>query len=212
MQVRPLSPDRIVEELAAAIDAAGSRDTATTVLVDGAPPTCPDAWADALVEPLRLAGRPVVRVSARDYLRPASLRHERGRDDPDVMYEDWLDTSALVREVLAPLRPGGTGQILPALWDADADRAYRSSYVEVPFAGVIVLSGSLLLGCLPPVDVTVHLALSRAALARRTPTDEQWTLPAYERYEEEVEPARTADHVALLDNPERPAVRIDVGS
>jgi hypothetical protein len=205
MQVRPLSPDRIVEELASVIDAQ-PRDTTTTVLVDGAPPTCPDAWADALVEPLRLAGRPVVRVCAGDYLRPASLRHERGREDPEVMYEDWLDVPALVREVLAPLRSGGTGRILPALWDADADRAHRATYVDVPAAGVVVLSGSLLLGCLPSVDVTVHLALSRAALVRRTPEDEQWTLAAYERYEEEVEPARTADHVALLDNPERPAL------
>jgi hypothetical protein len=209
MQVRPMSPDGIVEELAALIDAR-SRDTATTVLLDGAPPTCPHAWADALVEPLRLLGRPVVRVSAGDYLRPASLRHERGRKDPDVMYEDWLDVPALVREVLAPLRPGGTRRILPALWDADTDRAYRSTYVEVPPAGVVVLSGSLLLGSLPPMDVTVHLALSQAALARRTPEDEEWTLPAYERYDEEVEPARTADHVALLDNPERPAL-VEVG-
>ncbi len=200
-----MSRDRIVEELASVI-AERPRDTSTAVLVDGAPPADPHAWADGLVEPLRLAGRPVIRVSAADYLRPASLRHERGRHDPDVMYEDWLDVSALVREVLAPLAPGGTGQVLPALWDVATDRAHRSTYVEVPPVGVVVLSGSLLLGHQLPVDVTVHLALSRAALARRTPADEQWTLPAYDRYEVEVEPTRSADHVALLDNPQRPAL------
>jgi hypothetical protein len=205
MQVRPMSPDRIVEELAAVIGAR-PRDTPTSVVVDGAPPARPREWADALVDPLRLLGRPVVRVSADDYLRPASLRYEHGRDDPDVLYEDWLDTDALVREVFAPLAPGGSGRILPARWDATVDRAHRAAYVDVPPPGVVVLSGSLLLGRKLPVDVTVHLAVSRGALARRTPDEERWTLPAYDRYDAEVEPVLAADHVALLDHPERPGL------
>src|SRR5207249_3017547 len=115
---------------------------------------------------MRLRGRPALRVSAGAFLRPASLRLERGRADPDVFYEDWLDARGLTREVLDPLAAGGTGRVLPALWDPVADRATRSAYVEVPPGGVLLLDGALLLGIGLPLDVTVHLAMSAAALAR----------------------------------------------
>jgi len=52
----------------------------------------------------------------------------------------------------------------------------------------------------------VHLELSPAALARRTPTDLEWTLPAYARYADEVDPAAVADMVVRLDDPRHPAV------
>ena len=67
----------------------------------------PGPLADALVDPLRVRGHPVVRVRAADQLRPASLRLERGRTDPDSFYDDWLDADGLRREVLDPLGPGG---------------------------------------------------------------------------------------------------------
>jgi hypothetical protein len=205
MQVRPLTRDRVVAELVDAIDGR-PRDGWVRVLVDGSPPTYPWEWAGALVDPLRTRGRAVVQVSADDFLRPASLRLERGRDDPDVMYEDWLDIAALVREVLAPAGPGGSGRILPALYDVALDRAYRSAYVTLPPAGVVLVSGSLLLGCGLPADLHLHLALSPGALARATPEEERWTLPAYDRYESEVGPRQLADVVVLLDNPRHPAL------
>ena len=59
-----------------------------------------------------------------------------------------------------------------------------------------------------PFDVTVHLRLSAAALRRRTPEAEQWTLPAFERYEAEVGPADLADVVLLVDDPAHPAVQL----
>lgn len=217
MRVRAVSPDLLVTELADAIadlPTGTSTSTGTStdagswirVAVDGAPATYPDRWADALTEPLRERGRAVVRVRAEDYLRPASLRLERGREDPDVLYEDWLDDAGLIREVLEPLDPGGSGRVLPALWNAETDRAHRAGYVTVPPGGVLVLSGSLLLGRWLPFDFVVHLELSPAALARQTPEDQRWMLPAYDRYAAEAEPARAAQVVVRLDNPERPAV------
>lgn len=44
-----------------------------------------------------------MRISADDFLRPASLRFERGKQDPDARYTDWLDLGALRREVLDPV-------------------------------------------------------------------------------------------------------------
>ena len=85
-------------------------------------------------------------VDAADYLRPASLRLELGRTDPDMFLDGWLDVGGLRREVLEPADRGGSGRVLPRLWDADADRAHRDGYVDLPADGVVVLAGALLLG------------------------------------------------------------------
>ncbi|MFI7702412.1 uridine kinase [Nonomuraea sp. NPDC049480] len=209
MRARPISRDGLVEELAELI-AGRPRDAWTRVAVDGAPAARPGALADALVAPLRLRGRPVLRVSADDFLRPASLRLEHGRTDPDVFYEDWLDVKALRREVLEPLDAGGSGRVLPALWDSRVDRAYRVPYEELPRGGVVLVDGTLLLGRGLAVEVSVHLWLSAGALDRGTPEGERWRLPAYARYEREVRPQETADVVVRADHPGRLAV-LDIG-
>lgn len=176
------------------------------VAVDGAPAADPGRLAEALVDPLRIRGRAARHVPAGGFLRPASVRLEFGRTNPDAFYDGWLDEAGLRREVLDPLGPGGTGQVLPSLWDPVRDRATRAPYVPVPPGGVVLVSGALLLGAGLPFDLTVHCVLSSAALARRTPAAEEWTLPAYARYAEEVDPASFADVVVRLDDPRHPAV------
>jgi len=203
--VRPITPDLLVDDLAGRIAAAG-RERRLRVAVDGPPPARPGELADALVAPLRVLGREVVRVSAGDFLRPASLRYEFGRHDADVYYDEWLDVGGLVREVLAPLEPGGSGEVLPSLWDSARDRATRARRRPLPPGGVVLLDGSLLLGRGLPLDLTVHLSLSPAALARRTPPEEAWTLPAYARYEAEVDPGRAADVAVRMEDPRHPAL------
>ncbi|MER7756057.1 uridine kinase [Kitasatospora sp. NPDC097643] len=207
MQVRPISPDRLAELLADRIaalpDPGGHR---LRVAVDGAPAARPDALADALVEPLRLRGRPALRVSAADFLRPASIRLEYGKQDADAFHDLWLDDGALLREVLDPLEPGGSGRVLPSLRDPVTDRSTRAPYTELPSGGVLLLDGALLLGRWLPLELTVHLALSPAALARRTPADQQWTLPAFARYEAETGPTEAADVIVRMDDPRHPAL------
>ncbi|MDF2975340.1 MAG: hypothetical protein K0S40_68 [Actinomycetospora sp.] len=205
MPIRPLTPEALTTEIVAAVERAGPGHV--RVLVDGAPPARPEVLADALVDPLRVRSRPVVRVSAWDYLRPASVRLERGRTDPDAFYDDWLDAGGLVREVLAPLGAGGSGRVLPRLWDLGTDRAVRAERVELPASGVVVVDGPLLLGRGLPAELTVHLALSATVLARRTPPDEAWTLPAYARYADEVDPLAVADLVVRADHLDRPALQ-----
>ncbi|UBU11164.1 nucleoside/nucleotide kinase family protein [Nonomuraea gerenzanensis] len=207
MRVRPISREALVEELAELISAR-PQGSWVRVAVDGAPPARPGALADELVAPLRLRGRPVLRVSAGDFLRPASLRLEYGRTDPDAYYDDWLDAKALRREVLDPLEPGGSGRVLPALWDSGIDRAYRVPYTELPSGGVVLVDGALLLGRGLAFEVSVHVWLSPKALERGTGEGERWTLPAYERYEREARPQEVADVVVRADHPERPAVLV----
>ncbi|EIE98116.1 nucleoside/nucleotide kinase family protein [Saccharomonospora glauca] len=205
---RPITVERLVSELADRVADLAAHRRWSRVLIDGADTaTDTEALADALVDPLRVRGHEVLRVSARDFLRPASLRFERGRHDPDVRYEDWLDVAALRREVLGPLEESGAGEVLPALWDTTRDRAFRLSRTRLPDGGVVVLDGELLLGRGLPAELAVHLWLSPAALRRRLPEDVKWALPAYARYDAEVRPAELADVVVRMDNPEHPALR-----
>ena len=213
MRAQPISPALLVEHIADRIteqpaEEAVDRDAVnwTSVALDGAPPAAADGLAERLAAELRLRGRAALRVRAGDFLRPASLRLELGRADPDLFYTEWLDIKALLREVFGPVQPGGSGRVLPALWDADADRARRADYVDLPPGGVLLVDGAFLLGGPLPFDLAVHLWLSPAALARRTPAAQAWTLPAYARYEEEAMPQLTADIVVRCDDPARPAL------
>jgi hypothetical protein len=204
VRARPISPDLLVADLVERIRAAPARWL--RVAVDGPPAAAPGDLADALVDPVRAAGRPALRVRAEDFLRPASLRLEFGRTNPDAYYEGWLDSAGLRREVLDPAGPGGSGRVLPTLWDAAADRATRAPYLTLDPGTVVLVSGAFLLGGWLPFDLTVHLALSPAALRRRTPDDQRWTLPAFDRYAAEVAPDTFADVVVKVDDPRHPAL------
>ncbi len=205
IRARPVTPERLVAELADRI-AACHPERRLRVAIDGADAADPVALAEQLVDPVRVRGRPAQVIRTSDFLRPASLRLELGRTNPDSYYERWWDDRALRREVLDRLAPGGDARILPTLWDAATDRATRADYRTVPPGGVVLVAGPLLLGTGLPFDLTVHLALTPAALARRTPSEQHWTLPAFARYEVEVSPADVADLVVRVDDPRRPAV------
>jgi hypothetical protein len=206
VEFRPLTPDALAEAIAERIDALTT--PWVRAAVDGAPPAHPERIADAVAEKLKLHGRPVIRIRATDYLRPASLRYEHGRTDPDVFHDEWLDVNALLREVFDPTEPGGTGRVLPALWNAATDRAHRADYVTLAEGGVVLLDGALLLGRWLPLDLTVHLHMSAAALARRTDAADRWTLSAYHRYEAETQPQLAADMWARADDPGHPALAV----
>ncbi|WP_030683153.1 uridine kinase [Streptomyces sp. NRRL B-1347] len=175
------------------------------VAFDGAPAARPGDLAERVGEALRVRGRSALVVGTQGFLRPASLRFEYGHEDVEAYYSGWFDTGALWREVFGPLDPGGTGRILPDLWDPAADRATRSSYAQLPPGGLLLLHGPLLLGHWFPFDLTVHVRLSPGALRRRTPPEDQWTLPAFERYEAERDPTAAADVVVRADDPRHPA-------
>jgi hypothetical protein len=205
VQLTPITWPRLADALAERIARGPAPGPWWRVAVDGAPAANPAGLADALAEALPPLGHPVLRVSAPSFWRSASLRLEYGHEDVDAYYQLWLDTGALRREVLDPLGPGGTGRALPSLRDPATDRSTRAGYVELPPGGVLVLDGPLLLGQGLPLDLTVHLRLSPAALRRRTPEAEHWTLPAYARYAEEVLPEETADVLVRADDPRHPA-------
>ena len=198
MRVEAVSPERLVGEV---VELVAARPGRVRAAVDGPPPTGPVALARRTAEELRARGRAAVVVDAGDWLRPASVRLEFGRDDAGEFLDGWLDAAALRREVLGPAAPDGLGRVLPRLWDAAADRAFRDGYTDLPDDGVVLLAGELLLGRGLPLDLAVHLRMAPAALARRLPAELRWTLPAYDRYGEP-----EADLLVYADHPDRPAV------
>ena len=52
----------------------------------------------------------------------------------------------------------------------------------------------------------MHLHLSARALERATPPEHAWTLQAYRRYAQEVDPEAVAEVVLRVDHPDRPAL------
>lgn len=203
MRITPVSPDRLVHEV---VELVVARTGRVRLALDGPPPTRPQVLAQRVATGLRVLGRATVVVDAGDFLRPASVRLEFGRE-PDELLDGFLDEGGIRREVLDPAGPEGSGRMLPRLWNAVTDRAHRADYTALPGNGVVILAGALLLGRGLPFDLAIHLRMNASALSRELPADEQWTLPAYARYESERDPAGTADLVVLADHPDRPAVR-----
>lgn len=170
VRITPVSPGRLVDEI---VELVAARPCRVRLALDGPPPARPVELAGRVTAGLRTLGRSALVVDATDFLRPASVRLEFGREDSDEFLDGRLDVAGLRREVLDPAGPGGSGKVLPRLWDAAADRAFRDGYATVPGDGVIVLAGALLLGRELPLDVTVHLRMSAAAPARTLGDSEQ---------------------------------------
>lgn len=198
-QVRAVTPQGVVDAVVALVDRRPGR---VRVVVDGAEAADPHELGERLVA--ALAPRPALQVRADRFWLPAGQRYEYGKQDADSYLDGWLDLDALHREVLDGFP--GTGRVLPELRDPTTDRSSRAQVLVLPADAVVVVTGSVLLGRGLPFDVRVHLRLSPAALARRTPDDRAWTLPALGRYVAEHAPLEEADLVVRCDDPRHPAL------
>jgi len=207
MHVRPVSPMALAGEVAERVIAL-TLEHPVRVAVDGPPQADPAVVADLIAEAVRDRGRAAVRVRVDDFLRPASVRFEFGRTDPDAWYDSWIDIGGLLREVLVPLGPDGSLRYVPRLWDAARDRATRAPYETAPPSAVVIVDGPFLLRheLRWEFDLTVHLALTPAAVRRRTAPGEEWRAAALERYEEEIAPQDVCDVLVRYDDPRHPAV------
>jgi len=182
---------------------------AVRVGVDAAVPADGELVAGAVADALAAQGAGVLRVRARDFLRPRSVRLAAGPTDAGTGYEAWTDHLALRREVLDPLGPGGAGTWLPTLWDEEADRATRAPRRAAAPGSVLVLDGPFLLRweTADALELSVHLLVSDAAVRRRLPAaDAERQTGAWARYVEETDPVPRADLVVRAEDPRRPAL------
>jgi hypothetical protein len=198
-RILPATPEAVALAIAALVN---ERTGRVRLALDGAPAADPAALAQRVVAALE--SRPTVHVRSDRFWRPASIRFERGRRNPSAWLHDWLDDVALRREVLD--RFLDTGLVLPELRDPVTDRSVKASVIALPANGVVIVSGTALLGRGLPFDATVHIRLSPAALERRTPTDLAWTLPALATYQSDCRPDDVADLVIRDDDPRHPAI------
>jgi len=109
--VTPTSRAALAEEV---VELVAARSGRVRLLLDGPAPTRPGELAAEVATALRARGRATVVVDAADFLRPASVRLEQGRTDPDALLHGWLDDAALRREVLEPAAPGAPDKPGPA--------------------------------------------------------------------------------------------------
>ena len=209
MRFVPVTPDRLIEELAGWIH--GLEAEHPVVGFDGAAEVGAATLADAVSARVRALGRPVIRVSTSWWWRPASLRLELGRTDLDMLLSGWVDTAALRRELLDPLRPGGSGWYLRRLRDPRSDRSLREERVRAAPGSVVLLDGPFLQASGLDTDAagligTVYLQVSTSTLARSLPGDRHWWVEAFERYRDEDRPAGSATAVVAFDHPAAPAI------
>jgi len=171
-------------------------------------PRCADlaTLAVAVGDHLKAAGRPVALVDTEAFYRDAALRFEYGKTDLESFYSGWRDIPALNREVLA--RVADTGWYLPSLRDPATNRSTRAEPASLATPGILILTGELLLGAGLALDLTLHAWVSRSARRRLTRTEWAWTLPAFDRYDIDLDPASVADVVLRYDDPRHPAVFI----
>lgn len=195
----PITQDALAELLTARLREIEGR---RVVAVDGADAAEPLGFAHLIVERARADGRTAEAVSLHDFVRPASLRMEFGRDETTYR-TGWFDYAALRREVLDSVRVNG--RWLPALWDEAADRSARAEFRRAAPDTVLVVAGPMLLGRGLPFDLTVRLDLSAAALHRGTSAEDAWTVPALLAHDRAH--AEPATFFVRWDHPDRPALR-----
>ncbi|WP_227981685.1 hypothetical protein [Nocardia spumae] len=195
----PTTVDGLVTSVAEAVfDLPG----AVVVAVDGADAAAPRDPAGRLAELIRTRGRPAAVVWLHDFVRPASVRLEFGRDEMSYRTA-WFDYAALDREVLQALRH--RGRWLPALWNEADDRSARAAVRPAGPGAVVVVAGPMLLGRNLDFDLTVRLQMSEPALRRRTDPGELWTIPALLRHDAEHDEIPAFE--VRWDHPDRPALR-----
>jgi len=120
-----------LDELAAAIVAV-QLDHPTRVAIDGVDGAGKTTLADELVDPIRRAGREVIRGSVDGFHNPQAVRYTRGSDSPDGYFLDSFDYAALRRELLEPLGPTGQRSFRTAVFDYRSDRAVETPLRSEP--------------------------------------------------------------------------------
>lgn len=195
----PITADTLVEAVA---DRALALPGRSVVAVDGADAADPRTFAETVADRIRARGRHGAVVSLHDYVRPASLRLEYGRDERSYRTA-WFDYVGLNREVLQALREHG--RWLPALWHERTDRSARATALSATTDTVLLVAGPMLLGRGLSFDLTVELRLSEGALRRISPAQDAFTIEALLHHR--LDHDDDADILVAWDHRDRPALR-----
>jgi uridine kinase len=165
----------MLEQLARSI-AAVRLDHPTRVAIDGVDGSGKTALADELAEPVRRAGREVIRASVDGFHNPRAVRYCRGPDSPEGYFLDSFDYATLKRDLLDPLGPAGDARFRTAAFDYRVDRPVESARRAATRDAVLLFDG-VFLSCPEqaswdltiwldvPFDITVERAVARDSRA-----------------------------------------------
>jgi uridine kinase len=92
------------------------------VAIDGVDGAGKTHFADELAGELRGRGAPVVRASVDGFHNPVRTRRRRGRYSPEGFYRDSFDYGRLIRLLLDPFGPEGSGNYVPEVYDWKRER------------------------------------------------------------------------------------------
>ena len=134
----------MLEQLAESI-AAVRLDQPTRVAIDGVDGSGKTTLADELVEPIRRAGREVIRASVDGFHHPRAVRYTRGPDSPEGYFLDSFDYATLKRELLDPLGSERDASFRTAAFDYRVDRAVESPRRVAARNAVLLFDGVFLL-------------------------------------------------------------------
>ena len=204
----PITPELLVEELADRLAAAARAGRGRLrVAVDGPPAAGPDRLADALVDPLRVRGRPALR-DRRRRTSCAPRRCASSRAGPTRTPTTRAGSTrrgCAARCSTRPARAARAGSCRRCGTPA-TDRATRAA-LRAPAARRRAAGQRPAAARRRPA---VRPGRPPGAVARRAgpayAAPERWTLPAFARYAEEVDPAGFADVVVRVDDPRHPAL------
>lgn len=139
----PENRDGVIDLVAAKIRALPAT-AARLVAIDGVDGAGKTHFADEVAAALRRAGEPVIRASVDGFHHPAEIRYRRGRSSAAGFYRDSYDYPRLRRLLLDPLRPGGSGRYVRAVYDVHAEAPVQP-LVEVGGPGAVLVFDGIFL-------------------------------------------------------------------
>ena len=199
------------------------REHPLRVAVDGVDAAGKTLLADELAAALEPAGRTVIRASVDRFHNPAAVRSQRG-DSPEGYFQDSFDYPALVRELLAPLGPGGSRRYRRAVFDYMVELPVNAIVEEAPRDAILVFDGVFLLrsALLSHWDFSIFVEASFAVTVARAEARDQHLfgdaaevrrryqaryVPGQRLYLEAERPRSRASVVVVNDDPENPILQ-----
>ncbi len=175
-------------DLAPIVDATPQVPRATLVAVDGVDGSGKSTFADLLVTEYFNRRRAALVVHMDDFLNPRAIRYRMGRTSPHGFFLDTYDLGAFTANILEPLRPGGSREIVPRAFDLRTDSPLNDDPVAVPPQAVVIVEGMFLHRdeLFEHWDLSVFLdvpfTITASRMARRDGTNPDPGHPSMSRY------------------------------
>ncbi|MFK0009246.1 AAA family ATPase [Paenarthrobacter sp. NPDC090520] len=187
------------------------------VAIDGVDGSGKSTFASELAE--ALTSRPVIAISADNFLNLREVRYRLGRTSPEGFWLDTYDYDTLREFVLEPLAPDGTGEYRAAATDHVNNLRLEPVAVQAPADSLVIVEGMFLHRdeLAGRWDYSVFLDVPFAETARRmhlrdgsNPDPEHPSMRRYvggqRLYFQEAEPWSRATRVIDNADPHRPTL------